>query len=65
MLWANPELFSVRALQLPELWQTDQLGMEYAAMPSWSTTGWRTATARVSAMSGYAAKAELVSAAKH
>lgn len=61
MLWANPELFSVRALQLPELWQTDQLGMEYAGYAVVVNDRLENSHGtRVSAMSGYAAKAELV-----
>jgi len=61
LLWAQPELFSVRALQLPELWQVDRLGMEYAGYAVVVNEQLEVSHGtRVSAMSGYSAKAELI-----
>lgn len=59
-LWQHPELFSVRALHLPALWEVEKLGMEYVGYAvvidglleiSHGT--------KVSVHAGYAAKAEL------
>ncbi len=60
-LWEHPELFNVRALHLPALWEVDKLGMDYVGYAvvidnlleiSHGT--------KVSVHAGYAAKAELV-----
>lgn len=61
LLWQFPELFSVRALHLPALWEVDKLGMTYVGYAvvidgvlevSHGT--------KVSVHAGYAAKAELL-----
>lgn len=61
VLWAHPELFSVRALHLPALWEVDKLDMTYVGYAvvidnlleiSHGT--------KVSSMAGYSAKAELL-----
>lgn len=60
LLWANPELFSVRSLHLPALLEVEKLGMEYvghAVMFNGSLEA--SHGTRVSAQSGYSARAEL------
>lgn len=61
LLWQNPELFSVRSLHLPALWEVDKLGMEYVGygvvVDNLLEISHGT---KVSVHAGYAAKAELL-----
>jgi hypothetical protein len=61
LLWQFPDLFSVRALHLPALWEVDKLGMTYVgyAVVIDSLLEISHGT-KVSAMAGYSAKAELL-----
>lgn len=59
-LWQHPDLFNVRALQLPALWELDKLGMEYAGYVVLSNLLEVSHGTKTSPHAGYAAKAELL-----